>query len=235
MIQLGFSTGCFYKSPLTIRERIAIIANAGCRTIELGCVKMESFRLVELAALDANDLLGFENVSFHAPKFGYGKNGETEEMLERIRQLRLKTFFGNAVFHPDQIADFGIFDCVGLSIALENMDNRKMAYKTPAEFESVFAKNENLSLVLDVNHAYTNDPSLQLATRFCEKFGNRIVQVHLSGYSGYHEPLFKMPAEQKKIIKAVRNLDVPIIVESILGPDELVKERDYILKTLQEP
>ena len=239
-IRFGFSTGCFYKSPLGVRERLALIGDAQCSAVELGFVKLESFEAGadELLRSDfVADAFGprFDYISLHAPVFNYGANEETERIFELIRKLNQKILLDSVVFHPDTVTDFEVFKYAGFGVAFENMDNRKAAYKTPEEFEHIFEKNENLSIVLDANHIYTNNPSMALAAQFLEKFRDRIVEVHMSGYAGYHEPLFKMPAEQKKIIKAIQGLRVPIIVESVLAPEELAQERDYILEVLGSP
>ena len=232
-IQLGFSTGCLHKCVPTLREQFGVISDAGCRAVELNALRINDFRSPTFEVLDADDLAKFNYISLHTPKSSYGKNAETDEIFNRTYQLRQRTFFDQAVFHPDQVvdADFSIFDCPGFSVALENMDSKKSAFKTADEFEPIFKKYPNLSLVLDVNHAFTNDPTMLLAAQFRELFSERIVQVHLSG-AGYHEPLFK--TKQSDIVNAIRGLDVPIIVESVFEHrDELLRERDYILKILR--
>ena len=69
-----------------------------------------------------------------------------------------------------------------------------------------------------------------LAKDFYSKFKDRIAQIHLSGYTGYHDPIFQ--TKQEEIIKAIQDFEVPIIIESVLAPEDLEKERQYILKVI---
>ena len=97
---------------------------------------------------------------------------------------------------------------------------------------SDFAENLNWKLVLDVNHCFTNDATFALTRDFYQRLGDRIVQIHLSGFQTLHEPLFL--TRQKEIVYNIENSTVPIIIESILAPADLEREREYILKVLGE-
>ena len=235
-IRLGFSTGCLYKSGLSEVERLDFLRSIGCRTVELGCVKLKDFFSGELMSLKANDLRGFDYVSFHAPVFDYGFNERTHEIFRGINNLNRRKTLDLVVFHPDTVYDFAAFytEVVDFNFAFENMDKRKASYKSVEDMARLAFQFEfkNFKMVLDVNHAYTNDPTMALTTEFYKKLGEKIAQVHLSGYVGRHEPLFQ--TRQAEIIKSIRNLSVPIIVESILNSEELVLERDYILEVLRE-
>ena len=232
-LQLGFSTGCLHKCGLALKEQLAAIASAGCRAVEINCLRMDFFESEELRTLTADDIAehDFQYISIHSPKSEYGPNDETKKMLDGLHRLNRELLANLVAVHPDQVTDMNILAQAGFHVGLENMDNRKTAYQTPKEFEPVFAEHPGWSLVLDVNHIYSNDVSMGLAVEFYKKFGPRITQVHLSGYAGCHEPLFQ--TLQPQIIWAIQNLDVPIIVESVFEhPDELLRERDYILKVL---
>ncbi len=231
-IQLGFSTGVFYKQKLTLRERIAIIRSIGCHAIELGCVKMETFDSGEIEALNSFDLTGFNYVSLHAPTFNYGGPG-TERILEKVARLHANLSFTVVIVHPDTITNIDVFKNCGFPVALENMDNRKTSCQTPDELLALLSKNDDLSFVLDVNHVYSNDKSMKLADEFYERLGDRISEIHLSGYAGYHEPLYE--TQQTEILEHVRTVNTPIIVEGILTPETIAKEQKYILEALCEP
>ncbi|MDO8669158.1 MAG: hypothetical protein Q7K65_02605 [Candidatus Buchananbacteria bacterium] len=237
-IVLGFSTGCLHKSGLSEVERLNFLRSIGCRVVELGCVKLKDFFSGELMSLKANDLRGFDYVSFHAPVSDYGFNECTREIFRGIRNLNRARTLDLVVFHPDTVYDFAAFymKSVDFNFAFENMDKRKASHKSVKDMAKLAFQFQypldNFKMVLDVNYAYTNDPTMTLAAEFYEKLGDKIAQVHLSGYAGRHEPLFQ--TRQSEIIKSIRNLNVPIIVESILQPEELVLERDYILEVLRE-
>jgi hypothetical protein len=229
-IKLGFSTGTLYKD-LETKEAISAIKISGCRVIELGFVKADRFFTNQLERIKKFDLEEFEYVSFHAPKFNYENSEETKNIFWKIskfhktvRQLDL------VVFHPDTVKDFSIFDKVDFLVGFENMDNRKEFCRTVDDIKLILSKNSKFKLVLDVNHAWTNDPTMKLTEDFYKRLGDKITQIHLSGFRELHDPLFE--TKQLEIIHSIKKLDVPIIVESILTPETIIMERDYILKNL---
>ena len=134
------------------------------------------------------------------------------------------------VFHPDTVEDFSVFENLGFNIGFENMDNRKKSCKSVDDIESVMLRNNDFKFILDLNHCYTNDSSMKLALEFYERLGNRISQIHLSGFRELHDPLFE--TEQLEIIRSIQSFDVPIIVESLVNPETIVLERDYILQNI---
>ena len=86
--------------------------------------------------------------------------------------------------------------------------------------------------MIDVNHIFTNDPSMQLAEDFYDQLEGRIAEWHVSGYDGYHEPFIQ--TKQENIIKAIQDMSIPIINYSVITPDLIDKERDYFLKILSK-
>ena len=112
------------------------------------------------------------------------------------------------------------------------MDNRKESHKNPTDFDEIFSQDKNYKLVLDINHIYTNDSSMKLADIFYKKFGDRISQLHVSGYIDYHNPLFE--TKQMNIIKAIQDFNIPMIIESVLSVEDLEKERNYILQAISD-
>lgn len=227
--KIGFSTGALYKHQNTV-EALQTIAQAGCQCVELGFVRLNQWEWLD--QVTAQDIAPFSYVSFHAPKHDYGPNPITNMVLEKvlsfhntIRALDL------VVIHPDPIADFSILAAAGLPIGIENMDKRKVTGQFPESLQPILNSYPRWKLVLDVNHVFTNDPSMNLAHRIRQTFQQRIAQVHLSGYREYHEPLFE--TRQADIIEATKGLQVPIIIESVISPEGLVRERDYVLARLE--
>ncbi|MBI2063607.1 MAG: hypothetical protein HYT65_01275 [Candidatus Yanofskybacteria bacterium] len=231
-VRLGFSTGCLYRSGLSEVGRLNFLRDIGCRTVELGFVKFKDFIGVEFWKLRASDLRGFDYVSLHAPVSNYGFNGDTVEIFQQINWLNSWRPLDLVVFHPDTVEDFSIFRKAEFKFAFENMDKRKKTFKSVKDMAELAGQFEDFKMVLDVNHALTNDPTLALTAEFYKELGDKIAQIHLSGYAGYHEPLFQ--TQQAEIIKSIRNPNVPIIVEGVLKPEEVTMERDYILKVLGE-
>lgn len=96
--------------------------------------------------------------------------------------------------------------------------------------ERIMQIDERFRFVLDVNHVFTNDATMRLAQEFYDRVGRRLAEIHLSGYAGYHEPLHY--TRQTKIIAAIRDWNVPIIIESELSPATLETELKYITETI---
>lgn len=228
-VKLGFSTGCLYKD-LETKEAISVIKSLGCKYIELGFITYEKFFSNQLDRITESDLEEFEYISFHTPKLNYGNNDDTKRFFERINDFNKRAELDLVVFHPDMIEDFSIFENVNFNIGFENMDNRKKSCKSVDDIKSVMLENESFKFILDVNHCYSNDSSMKLAAEFYKGLGNRISQIHLSGFSGYHDPLFE--TKQLEIIRSIQNFDVPIIVESVVNLETIARERDYILKNV---
>ncbi len=241
-IRLGFSTGCLYKSEPSIIRRLEILKDIGCKTVELGFVKLAGFwNEIDEVISEPKCLDGFDYVSLHAPVAPYthihgSLDDATRKIFCRIFKLNDIRKLDLVVFHPDAMYDFAVFRGWpwprGLVCAFENMDNRKGSYKNLNDMVKLASTFNKFRMVLDVNHAFSNDPTMKLALDFHQYFYNLIIQTHLSGYRNGHVPLFE--TKQTEIIEGVRNIDAPIIVESVMPRDQLLQERDYILGVFGE-
>ncbi len=230
---VGFSTGCIFKVITTEAERINIIKMSGARAIELNFVKS-----IDKAAesLKESDLQGFDYVSLHAPVIKYKYDVESERVINAIRAINSIRRLDLVVFHPDTVEDFNFFNSIDIPmpIAFENMDNRKASFRWGADLARLLDRFPGAGMVLDVNHAFTNDPTLSLTKELYRSLGHRIVQVHLSGYAGYHEALFQ--TRQAEIIKSIENPNVPIIIESQFKfREDFDSEMRYVERFLGEP
>jgi hypothetical protein len=230
---IGMSTGALCGSNLSHKERVALIRKAGFKAIEICFIRPHELFSGELENITAADLNPFEYVSLHAPCCDYGRDFATYAIFRAIagfdsRARKLNT----VVFHPNHVADFDMFHDAPFAYAFENMDRRGGTFKYPGNFSMLFGLkgSRNAKMVFDVTHAYTNDSSLRIAGEFVRLFAGRIVEVHISGYAGYHEPLFE--TRQTEIVEAVRLLDKPLIIESAIDIADIEKERDFILNAL---
>lgn len=234
-MRIGFSTGALYKSGLSLDEILRRYLKLGCSAAELNFVRLNDLLATDPATLSKNrKLLSFFSwVSLHAPvKINYGApDSPTQEIFAKIGEIHKKVARLNlVVFHPETVVDFKPFEDAPFPIAFENMDNRKAICRDAIDIEQILALSEQFHFVLDVNHAYTNDSTMRLAQELYERAGHRLAEIHLSGYNGYHEPLHE--TRQAKIIAAIRDFNVPIIIESVVSPDTLEQELQYILGTI---
>ncbi|HEY4506972.1 MAG TPA: hypothetical protein VJH71_02320 [Candidatus Paceibacterota bacterium] len=229
-IMIGFSTGCFYKS-LGMLDSLDLLRSKRIKAVELNFIK--GVRGTPINQLDALHFHGFDYVSLHAPIQTYGHNKETEETFAAINVLHTKRPLDLVVFHPDTVSDFSVFKGLDFPVAFENMDNRKTGFKTPSDLWPLLSKDPKLSLVLDVNHAFTNDSTLKLVDMFYNEMCVFIAQIHLSGYRNGHQPLFQ--TRQKEIIKSIPTPFLePIIIESILDPKDIDRELEYVTNVFEE-
>ncbi len=229
-LQLGFSTGALSKpipdsEPDSELRRLAIIGKL-CKTVELGWVK--GFPLA-FDRITRETLEGFDYVSVHAPAFPYAKDAPSQEIFDKITRLQRIRSLDLVVFHPDTIKDLSVFENLPFKVGFENMDNRKSVYKTLDDMLRLLSLNKGWTMVLDINHIYTNDPTLKLAEKFFQRFRNKISQIHLSGYVQGHDPLFI--TRQRALVAAIQDFSVPIIIESLLSEENIGRELNYVLST----
>jgi hypothetical protein len=231
---LGFSTGAFHNflNPVS-RETIDICLSFKLDAIEISCMRAEDIE--QLRGLYEEGLSPyFSHISLHAPtrKIKYGDNSVCLSVLEKIWEAHLHLDFNAVIIHPDLVEDFSVFKDCPLPIAFENMDCRKIFGRNPEDFEFIFNLIDS-KLVLDLNHCYTNDISLELARKFKQDFNDRICEYHLSGYKQYHELLHV--TRQSQLIGAIPEKGtVPIIIESCcFNLTQATKELRYIQKHLK--
>lgn len=229
-LKLGFSTGALHKE-FPVRKALVFLKDLELKTVELGFVKIERMYQGQADDLTEKDLSGFDYVSIHSPGIQYGKNSETRFVFDKLNRINSLRKIDLVVFHPDTVEDFSIFENLDFPVGFENMDNRKMTYKTPEEIEKLL-ENKNYSFVLDVNHAYSNDENMNLVEGFYSKSGRRIREIHLSGYVGYHEPLFQ--TKQINIIESIKDFSIPIVNEAVINSADIEKERDYITAEIEK-
>lgn len=226
MQSLGFCHGSLYKAMDKFSlELFELLAKFGHQSIEISCMLANE---VELLPSILSFVKDYTRKSIHCPtNVRYANNEATRQMLSKISEFYQAIDAELAVIHPDLIDDLSVFNGYPLAWAAENMDNRKPCYKSLEDMRKFFAENPAWQMVLDVNHCFTNDPSMKLAYDLTAEFKDRIKEIHLSGYTEYHEPLFQ--TQQEEIMRACRGLDVPIIIESTFKDSaHAAQEIEYI-------
>lgn len=172
----------------------------------------------------------FSHCSIHVPKYAYKNDEESHRILKFIEKICSTLPIKNIVVHPDDVVDRSLFEQYKhLPLSIENMDDRKKSCKWVEDIKKILNENPYLWFVLDLQHCFVNDPTMQLARDFHKAFWDRIVQYHISWYHPeyLHYPLFK--TQQTEIVKAMERTDIPIIIESTFDDkDDLQKEIAYI-------
>ncbi len=211
LLKLGFSHGVLFRlMEVYSAQAIQIYKDLSSSAIEICCNKAEDVDKLETLIPLVQD---FKHRSIHLPCHNrYANNAQTRELLDKLGDFYFAVKARLALVHPDLVDDWEVFKDFPLNWAVENMDNRKNVFKVPADFISFFDSHPDWQFVLDLNHVFSNDPTMQLARDFIAVLKHRIVELHLSGYQGYHEPLFQ--TQQTEILKHCQGFDVPIIIES---------------------
>lgn len=177
-------------------------------------------------ALKPSDLEGFEYISLHAPIYDGNDKLAYINALKAIEKMHFAVRFNAIVLHPDLFDDFEFLKDFDLPFAIENMDNRKKSCKSVMSLKEVFNKIDT-PMVFDINHAFSNDPSMKLSDDLIKAFLPKIEEIHLSGFDTFHDPLFK--TKQQVILDAIPNINIPIIIESVLDSvEEVETELQYI-------
>jgi len=224
-MQIGFSTADLYEHPEQLsRDILDKQISLGASAIEVNAgASMIRTKLLEIPA---DSFKSFERKFLHAP----GSLDKT--ILDEIIVIQKKFNFEYINFHPNGVFDFDVLAKSGLPVCIENMDSRKQDFVSVQDMQKVLDKYP-FGMVLDINHAYTNEANLDLANEFWNKLGDRIKYFHLSGFTTLHEPLYK--TKQNRLIDFVESKNVPVVIECMLDNlDELEKEWYYIMDNLTD-
>ncbi|MDO8483212.1 MAG: hypothetical protein Q7S86_05350 [bacterium] len=229
-IQIGFSLGCFWRNNEP-KEILKFLREKDIKAVELK--KITSFNQVgdPLSSYPKEEFGSFSFMSYHAPKFAYGKNEETKRFLQEMTKLHELHPLNLLVVHPDIVEDLSVFNDLPFPVGFENMDTQKKSHRTVADMQKLLSQNPAWRMVLDLNHCFANDPSMELAHDFYDALGDRISEIHLSGFKELHDPLFE--TKQEIIIRSLRDTNTPIVIESQMNLDQALQERDYILGVLK--
>ncbi|MFH1065319.1 MAG: hypothetical protein V1734_02325 [Nanoarchaeota archaeon] len=218
MAYIGFSTGAMHMSYFPIEERAKVFRQAGANAIELSfgtfCA-LKDFNLTDglLETLSKYDL-----ATIHAPwtqGVRYDKN--SKEVINKLKEICSeisgsgKNVYG-VVVHPNTIDDYSLLEKSGLPFLIENMDSKARCGTRPNEFEKL-KKDYNFGFVLDLQHAYVHDPSMQLAHELMEVMGERIKEFHVSGQLKEDTHVLLHQADNSNMIRGMLRNDIPIILE----------------------
>jgi len=228
----GFSTGALHKQA-DAKQALQKIREIGCNAVELGFVRKNRLEQGWLAALDKSDLIGFEYVSLHAPKLYYQQNQETSEVLDQLIYAHKNIHpLDLVVFHPDNVMDIEIFKKLPFPIGFENMDRQKPFGRYVEEIKPIVEADDNFHFVFDVNHIKTLKPSRCNVDEFYDQLGHKLAEYHISGLDNEHPHIPLFQTKQTDILDMIRDLSKPIICESGLTLDNIIKEKNYIKKYL---
>ena len=191
----GISLGWIFDTvPDTLCNILRFLRVNGADAIEL-CLNLVRLRHLVLFLSEEMEtsLAQFYYVSLHLPEISWRREDPlTTEVVERTSFL-LSSFLPSSVpvralvVHPNTIEDWGWLarsnrEWLGEKIAVEfPMDTDKESGRSLAELREIRDKFPGFDFVLDVQHAYENDPTGSLALEAAEIMGSRLRHIHVSG------------------------------------------------------
>jgi hypothetical protein len=230
MRPIGFSTGALALGDF--KRALAIMRASPASAVELSALRSAELRpLVEIAG--QLDLSQYSHVSVHAPS-GY----DTAEEAEVVERLSLLTARGwPVVVHPDAIVRFDLWQRFGSMLLIENMDKRKRIGRSAAELAAVFSALPEARLCFDIAHARQFDSSMTEAYLILRRFNDRLAQVHISevGTRSTHVRISPAAMRDFQEVAGLMPDDVPVILETPVGPADLAVEIEVALEALSSP
>lgn len=232
MVEVGFSTGSLYKHEIPLEDALDFYKSVGATAVELSFGAIEELKDFRLTQGLLRKINGFNFVSFHAPfrDIIYGSNEKTKAVLEKLSYLNKNLPLKGIVIHPDLVENPYLLMDSKLPILLENMNLEKASGKFAFEFKTYHQFGSRY--VLDIEHAYGNDSSMQLTNELMKVMGRRLNHLHVSGKKDNKGHILCCLSENKAFIEEVlKNCQKPRISEGILpslDSDLASREIEYL-------
>jgi hypothetical protein len=208
-LALGISTGWDVTNRGNWKElyRVAEAFNPFC--FELSALSASEIPSLTKFVSQELPLNGY--VSFHGPSKGM----EDVDQKQVIRYLHALRLYGHVIMHPDTMGEMEPYRLLESNLLIENMDSRKPIGAYPDQLEEVFKTLPLANFCLDVAHAKSIDPSMQLAHELIDRFSYRLKEVHISSVdSGDHHIETTLADIQLYSPVLSRVTEVPWILES---------------------
>ena len=226
---IGYSTGIFFKSSISLKTQVKKIAQSKATVIEI--MLGEPSDLEEALLLNMEDLDQFRHISIHSPSKNITYSEHSTDFIKQLHMLHTKLNAAYTVFHPDIIESISpIMNIFEGSAAIENMDVRKEFGKTALELSPLLEAYSDLKFVCDLNHIFSIDPSMELLKETEERFISRLVAYHVSGYVGPEMPHTELMGNDALKQLSFIKKDVPIIHEGLFTQGKLNDELNLIEK-----
>lgn len=233
-VPLGFSTGSLSRLRLSLVDSVRKIADSGCTALELMFFTpeeidgWETVREKDIALIKEK----FSYVSLHAPARGISFKKSDEKamrILLRLGDIVQAVGAQTVTFHADVLAGPDSLQHQPFTASLENLTERQGVARTVAEMQELFGKLPNARMTLDVNHAFDEDPSGNLARDLAQKFQDRIAQLHISGLRPDQHHTLYFTSESDAHFHIIRQFSVPLIHEGyIKDVAQMQEELRYI-------
>lgn len=241
-MNIGFSTGCFYRTNLGLKEKLDIGLKHGCTAVEVSFPFANTMRNFVLDSETERLFGGYNTIYAHAPWYSgmYNDSGQTHFILTSLLDLRSRVGLKGIVVHPDVVGDWKILHNYQLPFLIENMDPRKSGGVEPNAIRE-FEERTDFDFVLDLQHVYEGGPFMDRVNSFCEVMGNRLEHLHVSGGNGCadrHTPMSRS-SNGREIARVLSRFEgIPLILEGTFGPEERLdtavkRELSFVRRVLE--
>ena len=206
---IGISTGVFERLRGCWEDLVAAACGVSSYAVELSALSEEELPGL-VSYLTAKPRLPFSYVSVHGPV----KNRALDDAQSAHLLNSLPAWVRSIVTHPDVLAELAPYRELGTRLVLENMDDRKGSGRTAEELGVVFDELPEAGFCLDVAHAASIGPTMEVADELLDRFRSRLRQVHVSSlHEGHHVSITDNDEERfAGILERCR--DVPWILEA---------------------
>ncbi|MEA3272584.1 MAG: hypothetical protein U9P90_02850 [Patescibacteria group bacterium] len=184
-MRIGPSTRWMYASGLyLLNEQEKILRAVKTSSVEIILDAWEGARINSLRNGKAFDVAGLSYRSLHLPGLVYTL--ETKDHVATARQLVDSHRMDTVLIHPTKVnGDYPVdfyeeLVSNGVPLAIENMDKNKDSGFDINELEGL-VKSIDLGFVLDVQHAYEHDITMQYANDLFEVSIHHLLHLHVSG------------------------------------------------------
>lgn len=214
----GYSTGAVALGDFG--RALNLLSRYEFEAVELSALRISEVEPL-LEALPNVDLERYKYVSFHAPSAF--KESEEQYLVQLLSRLPANW---PIVLHPDAIHHIERWLPISDRLAIENMDRRKDTGRSVSELQDFFQTMPNARMCLDLGHARQVDPSMVGAYQLMKKFGDRIVQLHISEVDtlNRHDTISKAAEIAFLQVRAFVPDSAAIILEARVREDEIGTE-----------
>ncbi len=200
--------------------------DAGCKAIELHMP--EHSRLDDPTLLSLIGHFNYRAIhtsDLHSPQ-------EDAKALAYYQELAQKIGAASITIHPHTMEHWGwVADYFGDAASFENMDCFKLFGKSPEAMQQILGEHPTARWTFDLNHVYTNDPSLSQVSDFYSQLGDP-GHYHISGFKDASLPHTTLHmTRQDDIIDRIAT-SAPVIIES-LGIKDIHLFRDELAYVAQ--
>lgn len=232
MKKLGFSTSVLANIAEPYSKKAIIELERHSReAIEIKCLNEEDFQKFKLLT---SEFKHFDYKSLYLPTDYPANNvNRCRKFLDNFVKFYSDIGANLLVIRPDLIHDWRIFNDYPCTWAIENTHLKRPTFKKLPDLLNFFIEHPSWKFVLNINHAYTVDPTKRLLEIFLTKIAlkKHLTQIKLSGYEHFYDPLFK--TQQLDLLEYCRYTNLPIIIESLFNDfSEISMEYNYVSASL---